>query len=224
MNQIIRISFLLSFLVCILQNYGQQCNTYQYCSAEDLGKNYDYRGQSTISKFAPGDTCRVQAILYAGNDVRIATCSDPLLGTVQFKVYRIVREYKRIVDKIQKHDIQEPIYKLDKNGNTIAKRDDWGKPIKDFMGDLQFEIASYKKVEITDTIWKIERRTKEEILFDSRRGQKIFNIKTTQTEPIMIEMVVPPSTKGNKNQKLCVGIMVGRIFHSTNYKQFDQKR
>jgi hypothetical protein len=219
----IRIVFLFcmfGFYVPIPYLQAQQCSS-QLCKIEDLGKGFDYRGQSTFAKFSPGDTCKVQAILYSGNEVKIMTCSDPKLGLVQFKVFRSVREYKRIIDRIEKKEIQEPIYKKDKKGNPIAKLDDWGKPLKDNMGDIQFEITSYNHINITDTIWKIDRKSKDEILFDSRKGSKIFTSTISKTEPIIIEMVIPQSNDGKlKTYKGCVGIMIGRIFKTTNFKGF----
>jgi len=217
---IVFLCFVFGFYAPISYLHAQQC-TNQLCKTEDLGKGFDYRGQSTFAKFLPGDSCKVQAILYSGNEVKIFTCSDPKLGLVQFKVFRSVREYKRIIDRIDKKEIQEPIYKKDKRGNPIAKLDDWGKPLKDNMGDIQFEISSYNHINITDTIWKIERKSKDEILFDSRKGSRIFTSTFSKTEPIIIEMVIPTSNDGKlKNYKGCVGIMIGRIFKTTNFKGF----
>lgn len=200
---------------------AQLCKTNQYCKAEDFGKTYDFRGQSTYGKFSPGDTCKVQAILYSGNDIRIMTCSEPKLGQVQFKVYKMVKEYRRIVNKIEQKENQIPVYKTNKKGKPIPKLDDWGKPLRDNYGDIVFEIVAYKKVSTVDTIWKIERKSKELILFDSRKGSRIYNNSTTETEQIMIEMIVPKTNDLKlRTYKGCVGIMIGRIFHTTSFKSF----
>jgi len=203
--------------------HSQPCNVNQFCNNDDLGKNFDFRGQSTYGKFSPGDTCNIQAVLYSGNEERILICSDPKLGSVQFKVFRMVKEYKRIIKHIEKKEFQEPIYKTDKKGKPIPKLDDWGKPMKDNMDDFIFEIESYKKTIRLDTIWKIERKTKEEILFDSRKGSRFYDCRIAETEPIMIEMVIPKTTDAKlKTYKGCVGIMIGRIFHTSNFKQFNK--
>jgi hypothetical protein len=145
------------------------------------------------------------------------------LGLVQFKVFRLVKEYKRTIKHIEKKEFQEPIYKTDKRGKPIPQLDDWGKPKKDNMDDFIFEIESYKKTVRLDTIWKIERKTKEEILFDSRKGSRFYDCRIAETEPIMIEMVIPKSTDAKqKTYKGCVGIMIGRIFHTSNFKQFNK--
>ena len=210
------------FILCLLQApslFAQQCATNQFCTADDLGKAYDFRGQSTYAKFSPGDTCRIQAILYSGNDERIMVCSDPKLGQIQFKVYKTMYVYSQIFDRINKKEEMEPVYKMDKKGKPISKLDNWGKPLRDFYGDIVFEIESYKRVVKTDTIWKIAKKTKEEILFDSRKDGRVFNQKIKTTEPIMIEMVVPQTSDAKgKQYKGCVGIMIGRIFHSTSFK------
>jgi len=220
-----RILLILIVIISLLtkkNSYAQQCFN-QFCKTEDLGKDFDYRGQSTFAKLFPKDTCRVQAILYSGNEIRIMMCSDPTLGNVQFKVYKSIREYKRILDRIEKKESQEPIYNLDKKGNPIPKLDDWGKTVRDNIGEIQFEIKSYKKSFILDTIWKIERNTKVEILFDSRKGSKIFTSTISKTEPITIEVVVPQTSDLIlKKNNSCVGIMIGRIFKSTNYKGFSK--
>ena len=222
-KRIICFVFICSNLFTFTHSSAQQCNSNQFCTADDLGKKYDFRGQSTFGRFSPGDTCKVQAILYSGNEERIVICNDPKLGLVQFRVIRMVKEYKRIINHIEKKELQMPIYKTDKNGKTIPKLDDWGKVAKDKMGDIIFEIESYKKIEKMDTIWKIERKTKEEILFDSRNGSRIYDCKIAQTEPILIETIIPKTSDiKNKSYKGCVGIMIGRIFHSTNFKPFNK--
>jgi len=203
------------------QSNAQLCKTNQYCKADDFGKMYDFRGQSTYGKYSPGDTCKVQAILYSGNDIRIMTCSEPKLGQVQFKVFKMVKEYRRIVDRVEQKENQIPLFKTDKRGKPVPKLDDWGKPLRDNYGDIVFEIAAYRKVLTVDTVWKIERKSKELILFDSRKGSRIYNCSITETEPIMIEMIVPKTTDPKlRTYKGCVGIMIGRIFHTTSFKSF----
>ena len=209
-------------MLCTLTPLRAQQSSTLFCNTQDLGKEFDYRGQSTYTKLSPGDTCKVQAILYSGNKIRIMTCSDPRFGLIQLKVFKTVREYKRIVEKIEKKESQEPIYKYDKKGKQIPLLDGWGKPLRDNMGDIQFEVASYKRIISTDTIWRIERISKEEILFDSRKGSRIYTTTIAKTEPIMIEIVVPRTTDEKlKKAKVSVGIMVGRIFKSTTFKTFD---
>ena len=217
--------FLLTLLACFpfSPSQAQQCTASQICKPDEMGKEFDFRGQSTYARFSPGDSCKVQAVLYSGNEAKIMICSDPKLGIVQFKVFKTVSEYKRIIDKIEKIEKKDPIYKTDKKGKPVPLLDDWGKPQKDIMGDIQFEIANYKSVFTTDTTWKIERKSRDEILFDSRKGSRIFTSTIKQTEPIMIEIFVPKTTDAKLKQfKGCVGIMIGRIFKSTNFKGFSK--
>ena len=91
-------------MLCTLTPLRAQQSSTLFCNTQDLGKEFDYRGQSTYTKLSPGDTCKVQAILYSGNKIRIMTCSDPRFGLIQLKVFKTVREYKRIVEKIEKKE------------------------------------------------------------------------------------------------------------------------
>ncbi len=194
--------------------WAQKASQKNYCSTEDLGKQYDFRGQSYYGSFAPGDTCRIKAILYSNNNIRITVCSDPKLGKIPFKVSRTIREYKRVIEKIVNRETEIPIYKTDKNGNPIAIRDDWGRPKKDEFGDVEFVTLGYKTIMKPDTVWRTNRKTSEEILFDSRSNGSVFDTKFKTTESIEIIFFVPPSSNPSlKTYKGRVGLMIGRIFN-----------
>jgi hypothetical protein len=208
-------------LVVYVSNAQQTCGNKKLCGKEDLGDSYDFRGQSTFGRLSPGDTSRVKAVLYSKNDVRILVCSDPSLGDVNFRILKTIREYNRTIDKIEKSTTEEPIYKTDKEGNPVAVLDDWGEPKKDDLGQIQYEIIDYKPVTKIDTIWKTERKTREDVLFDSRKGKKVFEEEMKKTESVIIEVVVPETTDEKmKKYEGCVAIMVGRMYHYVDYKKF----
>lgn len=207
-----------------MTSYSQtSCNNKRLCGKEELGEYYDYRGQSTFGRLSPGDTSRIKAVLYSKNDVRITVCPDPALGDVHFKILKTIREYNRTIDKIEKSTTDEPIYKTDKEGNPVPVLDDWNEPKKDETGQIQYEILDYKRVTRVDTIWKTERKTREDVLFDSRKGVYIFDQEVKKTESVIIEVIVPPTTDARmKNYEGCVAIMVGRMFHYVDYKKFNK--
>lgn len=199
-----------------------QCINKNFCNKEDLGDSYDYRGQSTFGRLAPGDTTRVKVVFYSKNDVRVLVCNDPSLGAVKFRVIKTVREYNRVVDRVEKTVTEEPIYKLDKSGNPIQQVDDWGSPKTDEYGDPVFEVASYKENVRHDTIWKTERNIREEVLFDSQKsksGQTFFEQAIEKTQSVVVEVVVP-ADETKKNYEGCVAIMIGRKLHAGDYKKF----
>jgi len=202
--------------------FSQTCaNNKKLCGKEELGEYFDYRGQSSFGRLAPGDTSRVKVVLYSKNDVRIMVCSDPTLGEVQFRILKTIREYNRVVDRIEKTTVDEPIYKTDKEGNPIPVLDDWGEPKKDDVGQVQYEIVDYKQVTKVDTVWKTDRKIREDVLFDSRKGKKVYEEEIKKTESVLIEVVAPPSTDPQmKTYEGCVAVMVGRMFHYADYKKF----
>ena len=199
----------------------QTCGNKKLCGKEDLGDYYDFRGQSTFGRLSPGDTSKVKVVLYSKNDVKILVCADPALGNVEFRILKTVREYNRTIDKIEKSTVEEPIYKTDKDGNPVQILDDWGEPKKVEFGQIQHEIVDYKKVTKVDTIWKTDRKTRDDVLFDSRQGKKVFEQEVKKTESVSIEVVIPETSDAQmKSYEGCVAIMVGRAFHYVDYKKF----
>jgi|GEM_PF-4030364 len=195
-----------------------KCSTNRFCGSDALGEQFDYRGQSTFGRLSPGDTTRVKVVLYSNNDVRIALCSDQILGDVSFKVIKTIREYNRIVDRIEKYQEKYPVYKRNTNNEKIPVLSENGAVQKDAYGDIIYEVDSYTENEKTDTIWKTERNIREEILFDSqtnRQSKEFFQQKITKTFSVIIEVAVPPyPEQENSHVEGCVGIMVGRRFSS----------
>lgn len=210
---------LFALIIFSLKGYSQSCSSDDICAKNILGEHFDYRGQSTFGRLSPGDTSRVKVVLYSKNEIRIAACGEEILGTVDFRILKTVRDYKRIVERIDKKIETKNDYEL-KNGKRIVTLDKWGDPLKSTNGDTIFKIRHTSQIEINDTIWKTIREVKEEELFDSRKNsnnQLFYEEYVDKTKSIIIEVIVPSaSNQKKKNIEGCVAIMVGRYFQESD--------
>ncbi|MBK8808221.1 MAG: hypothetical protein IPO21_16985 [Bacteroidales bacterium] len=217
MKLIIKLSIFL-FSIISFSSVAQVCSSKNICKTADLGSGFDYRSQSNYGSLTPGDTSRLKVVLYSKNLVRIFCCSDPILGKVDYRILKAVREYKRVVEKINKIEIEDPVYEKNAKGEYIVEYNEWGEAKVDEYGSPVYKVLKYNTITKSDTIWKTERFIREEEIFNSKTSDKKYFEETVQTtKSVVIELVVPPA---NLKPEGCVAIMVGRKFLSEDYKQF----
>lgn len=219
-TKMIKSVIILGLLVIASSTYSQSC-AWKKCNKELYGDSYDYRGQSTYGSLAPGDTMKVRVVLYASNVIRIFVCGEKQLGTIRYRIIKTSNEYKKVVDRIQTNTVEEPVYKLDDEGQPIPVLNEWEEQEIDEFGEPKFEVLEYKEVTKADTIWKIEKKLKEFVLFNSTSGIPFFESKIERSTSVTIEIIVPPSTSTTEG---CVAVMVGRKFRNTDYKSFNSNR
>jgi len=185
---------------------AQKCISSKFCSADVFG-NYDYRGQSSFAVLSPGDTARASIVVYSKQDARILVCNDPKLGDVEFKIFEPTRVTKRTIKAINKSESEEPIYKLDANGDRVIQVNEYGEPIYNDLEPL-YEIERYERIVQVDTVWATERVVKEQLLFHNKASGKNFweELNVPKTKRLIIEVSVP---KNATKVEGCVNIEVG---------------
>lgn len=213
-----KIYILLLFAIVTSFGYTQTCGNKKYCEKDLMGEGFDYRGQSTYGKLIPGDTSRVKIVLYSKNIAHILVCGEDGMPGVQFRILKSIREYNRVVDRIEKTVIEEPIYRTYDDGGYVQKYDDWGEPEVDEYGDPVFEIAEYKEITKSDTVWRTERIIKEEEIYNSEKADlPYFEEAVKKTKSVIIEVVVAGAEDKKEG---CIAILVGRKFFSSSYNSF----
>ncbi|MFQ3578880.1 MAG: hypothetical protein SNJ71_01910 [Bacteroidales bacterium] len=217
MRNIIRIVITIVSVLFAIQGYSQCATMKGLCPKNALKDDFDYRGQSTYGKLKPGDTTRIKLVLYSKNRVHITLCSEPQLGDVQFRILKTIREYKRTIERIDKTEFQEPVYKKKPDGSLVQEKDDAGLLKYDDYGDPVYVIESYNKIVKTDTVWKTIRNVDEKELFNSKSGNKSYEEDISVTQAVILEVIVPSSgnAKEDSAKEACIGVMVGRQFIKT---------
>ncbi len=197
---------------------SNKCGENQNCANSAQDEQFDFRGQSTFMKLSPGDTTRIKIVLYSNNEVRIALCNEAVQHGASLKIIRAIREYNRVIERIEKRIEEEPIYKFNRSGQKITVKEN-GKPKLDAYGEPVYEIESYRKIEQADTIWRTNRNIREETIFDSHKAEekKFFEDSIDKTMSVIIEIAIPanPKQEGTLAEQ-CVGVMVGRRFRDSN--------
>ena len=86
MKTIITSLFTLIALVATTQSYAQ-CNNFTKGKCVPALKPYIHNGQLNSTSLAPGENAELMMTFYAGQEYRIFTCSQELLGAVVYKVF-----------------------------------------------------------------------------------------------------------------------------------------
>lgn len=173
---------------------AQDCLKKRFCDREDF-EDYDYRSQSYGAYLAPGDTSRVNFVVYSKQDFRVLVCGEGNLGDVQFRIIKPVREHVREIKTINEEEIIE--YEMDEWGSELL--DDDGNPV-----------IKSKEV-LRDTVWESKVEKKEIIIYDSKKSDETYweQKDITKTSRMFVEVIVPPGDPDNAG---CVAIMIGRKF------------
>ncbi len=68
-------------------NANAQCNNFTKGKCVPSLKPYIHNGQLNSTALAPGENAELMMTFYAGQEYRIYTCAQELLGAVQYKVF-----------------------------------------------------------------------------------------------------------------------------------------
>lgn len=187
------------FYSIVSNSYSQNCDN-------DFYGDYDYRSQSKFAELSPGDTSRLNIVVYSNQDFRIFICYDEELGPCKYRIVRRDRKSERIVKSIEEEIIIE--YKTDEYGNELF--DDDYNPI---------EVG---RETVFDTIWETRKYFEEKVLFDSENNatdKPFWEKRIKKTHRLIIEVIIPEG--GDSGYLGDVEIMVGRRSKiSTKFKNY----
>ena len=182
------------FLICGItsQSYAQRCSE-RICDKDKL-EDYDYRSQTSFAYLIPGDTARLNIVVYNGQTYKIFTCSESDLGEVHYNIIRPIRKVKRKIKDINTEVQIE--YKTDEYGEEVY--------------DENWEPIEIGRTTVYDTIWETIRFTEDKVVFDNQnneQGNNYWKYICKNTRRMVIEVIVP---EGDPDMQGCVVIMVGR--------------
>ncbi|MDA3890804.1 MAG: hypothetical protein PF517_03980 [Salinivirgaceae bacterium] len=81
-----KVIILITLLLGNLYSFGQCTNFHQQNCDLPLDWSYEFDSQSMSTGIFPGQTFRIKAILYEGNDYFLGICKQADIGSFQFKV------------------------------------------------------------------------------------------------------------------------------------------
>ena len=183
------ISLLFFTSISLLKSYSQgECD-------DEFFTGYDFRSQSVYGELSPGDTMKLNVVVYAGQDFRVFVCNDTELGDLTYRLFKRERVTKKIIKDIL--EVEEVKYQLDENGDIA------------YPEENNYEPVVISKKIVNDTIWTNKRVFEDFLVFDNKKNasKPYWEESVSKTHRLVINVIVP---KGDPNYLGFVEIYVGR--------------
>ena len=194
----------------VFTTFGQ-CNKAKFYDKKDLGE-FDYRGQSSFASLSPGDSAKVNIVLYPNQSYRILVGADPKLGSISYRIIKVNRKLEKTLEGVT--------IKSQSSTNTGALESSSSNSAESY-DNFQVDISSSqtKQEPVYDTVWGHRALITKDVVFDNSDGsKKYFEDSPAKAARYIIELLIP---EGNKDTKGCINILVGHKPNaSKRFKKF----